>query len=146
MSENLINNILKERLYSMGVSIELDVAPQLIQTVQTLANVQRFINSLDEAHPTNELTEYGTKFLTSLKEILIKNLDIYDTAFYSFSNHEDFDFSVTLRFEKLTTDEVKIYEFSRKQLKISQYMNKGYNSKVKEYERTLFLKELPDDE
>lgn len=146
MLENLINNMLKERLYRLGVSMDLDVAPQLIQTVQTLADVQRFIQSLDEAHPTNELTEYGINFLTSLKEILIKNLDTYDTACYSFSHHEDFDFSVTIRFEKLTTDEVKIYEFGRKQLKISQYINKGYNSKVKEYQRSLFLKEIQSDD
>lgn len=145
MSDNLINNILKERLYSMGISIDIDVAPQLIQTVQTLANVQRFINDLDKSHPSHELTEYGTKFLTSLKEILIKNLDTYDTAYYSFSHHEDFDFDVTLRFENFSTGEIKIYEFGRKQLKISQYIKDGHkNSKFKEYDRSLFLNPHPD--
>lgn len=147
MSENLINNMLKERLYRLGVSMDLDVAPQLIQTVQTLADVQRFIATLDEIHPYNELTEYGLSFLTSLKEILINNLDTYDTACYSYSYHEDFDFDFTLTFEKFSTDEMKIYEFGRKQLKISQFTKTGHkNSKVKKYERALFLKELPDDE
>lgn len=147
MSENLINNILKERLYSMGVSMDIDVAPHLIQTVQTLADVQRFITELDNSHPDHELTEYGKKFLTSLKEILIRNLDDYNTASFSFIPYEDYDYSVIIEFYNFTTDEMKVYEFGRKQLKISQFIKTGHkNSKVKEYERALFLKELPDDE
>lgn len=141
MSENLINNMLKERLYRLGVSMDLDVAPQLIQIVQSLADVQRFITTIDEAHPSNELTEYGLSFLTSLKEILINNLDTYDTACYSYLHHEDFDFDFTLTFEKFSTDEIKIYKFGRRQLKIIQFTKNGHkNSKVKEYERALFLK------
>lgn len=147
MSENLINNILKERLHSIGVSIDLDVAPQLIQTVQTLSDVQRFIRELDDSHPSHELTEYGAKFLTSLKDILIKNLDTYDTACYLFIPYENYDYSVTVEFYNFTTDQVKLYEFGRKKFKISQYTKTGHqNSKVKEYDRSLFLNSLSDDD
>lgn len=146
MSENLINNILKERLYSMGISMDLDAVPQLIQTVQTLADVQRFINELDISHPEHELTEYGKKFLTSLKEILIRNLDEYNTASFLLIPYEDYDYSVIIEFYNFNTDEMKVYEFGRKQLKISQFKKTGHkNSKVKEYDRSLFFENLDLD-
>lgn len=140
MSENLIHNTIKSKLGNIGIDVDIQSIPELIKTVNNLTAIQQFIVNINDNHPAHELTEAGDKFFTSLKDILIKNLDSYDKVEY----HEiHYDFGSTLSFYNSKTDEIKSYSLSCKNFTISQYINEAYqDGKFKEYDRSLFVENL----
>jgi hypothetical protein len=140
MSENLIHDTIKNKLGSIGIDVSIQSVPELIQTVTNLTAIQQFIVDIDDNHPAHEMTEEGDKFFTSLKNILIKNLDSYDKVEY----HEiHYDFGSTLSFYNSKTDEIKSYSLNCKTFTISQYINEAYqDGKFKEYDRSLFVENL----
>jgi hypothetical protein len=137
MSNDLINKVIQEKLFQSGISIEIDQVPSVIQIVNNLTAIQQFIVDIDDNHPAHELTEAGDIFFTSLKDILIKNLDTYDMVSY---NAVHYEFKPTLSFYNSKTNEIKSYSMDYKVFKISQYINEDYqNGKFKEYDRSLFV-------
>lgn len=140
MSENLIHNTIKSKLGNIGIDVDIQSIPELIKTVNNLTAIQQFIVDIDDNHPAHELTEAGDKFFTSLKEILIKNLDSYDKVEY---NEIHYDFGSALSFYNSKTDEIKSYSLNCKTFTISQYVNEAYqDGKFKEYDRSLFVENL----
>jgi hypothetical protein len=144
MSNDLINKVIQEKLVQSGISIEIEQVPSVIQVVNNLTAIQQFIVDIDDNHPADELTEAGDKFFTSLKDILIKNLDTYDKVSY---HDVHYDFQATLSFYNSKTNEIKSYSMDCKVFTISQYINEDYqNGKFKEYDRSLFVENLDSDD
>lgn len=144
MSNDLINKAIQERLFQSGISIDFEQVPSLIQTVNNFTAIQKFILDIDDNHPAHELTDAGDKFFTSLKDILIENLDSYDTVEY----HEiHYDFEISLSFYNSNTHEIKSYCLSPNTFTISQYINEDYqNGKFKKYDRSLFLENFSEED
>jgi hypothetical protein len=138
----LVCQSMREQLLNLGVSAHIDSIPAIMQMAVNLSHIRWFLDTFDNQHPPQRLTEKGLKFINELKVVFIKNLEHYDIVEMDDPDHE---WMPSITFSNSSNDDIKTYCISYDIFQIykgskNDTFDLDYNdpSQFKEYDRTDF--------